>query len=1372
MLSKLTCILILLYLAFPALLFPSFAQDQGPGFQKILIEIDNVTYDSQITAITQDHDGFMWMATSLHGLIRYDGYQFEVYNNILGDSISIENRVTLESLYVDYTGALWVGTSSGLSRYESNCDCFFPYTADLNPLISSGGIASITEDSAHNLWIGVQEGGLFRYDRENDTFTRFLADSTDSTAVANEIVQVLLADRHNNIWIGTGYGLSSNISGLFRFNPSTGKSKRFLHDPNNSNSLIDNRISALLEDREGRIWIGTYQNGLHYYDPEEEHFERMVYDPAYPNRFHPPPGEKAWRTSAFIKILHQDQSGGFWVGNCGGGLNYFAPNTNQVSYFGHDPTQPNGITNDKLWSFCEDRSGQLWLGNLTQGGLHKLNPSLRKITRYSESNNLNLKRIRQSKQDPEQILLGTYHSGLQEMDIKTGKIKPFYPTAMKDARMNTDLVQEVYEDTNGGLWVGFGSGYFEFDKIKGESGDGGLAYLNQQNGTFKFYHIPRKDSVEAFHNTVYRISEDRSDFMWLATGKGGLFRFDKTKELFKRYYLPGKNEQPKNDEVYLIEVDSEGTLWVGDFAEDGALFHYDEEKDLFIPFLRGYQPICLYEDSSHHIWLGTNKQGLLHFNADKTHFDQKRRADGLASDHISAILEGPVGIYWVATDKGIVKYERETDQFTQTGLPRQEFNISSLKTDNGQLFFGGRSVLVSFFPDQVKGNLIPPEIKLRHLNINGERYNLQKHQPGNAAKIILSHGQNDLSFEYTALHYSNPSKNQYRYRLEPYDQDWIEAGTQRTVRYPKLDPGAYNFRVTGASDNEVWNEEGISVPFLIRRAWWTRWWAYLLYFTTFSLIAYRFYSFRLSKTLAVQESKRLLEINQLKTNLYNNITHEFRTPLTVILGMTENLQVETREQQLNKFEQPLKMIERNGQNLLHLVNEMLDLAKIDTGNLQLDLQQADIIPYIKYLGESFHSLAVDKGINLHLYTDEQALVMDYDADKLAIIISNLLSNAIKFTPKEGKVDVHFESIDVAGVSYFSIHVKDNGIGIAAEEIPYIFDRFYQAEHTTVRRYRGTGIGLALTKELIALMKGTIQLKSEAGQGSEFIVQLPIHRNALSTENPVNLGLPIHTKRDSENHFREGLSDGITDLPLVLIIEDQLDVAHYIGTCLQGKYQYLHAANGQRGIEMAFEKIPDLIISDVMMPDKDGFEVCATLKADERTNHIPIILLTARETKQDRLAGLARGADAYLTKPFEKEELWIRLHQLFELRIRLQRKYSEQLLTDTFVPQEDLFISKTKAIILAKMENENFSLNELAEELHLSRSQVYRKIKAVTGISTSIFIRSIRLQEARKLLLSSPLTISEIAYQVGFKTPVYFSQIFKQTFGKSPSDIRK
>ncbi len=545
----------------------------------------------------------------------------------------------------------------------------------------------------------------------------------------------------------------------------------------------------------------------------------------------------------------------------------------------------------------------------------------------------------------------------------------------------------------------------------------------------------------------------------------------------------------------------------------------------------------------------------------------------------------------------------------------------------------------------------------------------------------------------------------------------------------------------------------------------------------FSLgLGYKRYLAEQAKIKAQQENQQVTQLGVFKNQFYTNLTHEFRTPLTVILGMTDVLKSKLGHKDLATVEKPIEMIRRNGKNLLELVNQMLDLAKNESGNLVLKLKKGDVIPFTKYLSESFHSLAQAKQINLVVYSEIDHLEMDFDEDKLAIILSNLLSNAIKFTEPHGKIIIHLNRNQAEGLDYFSIKIKDNGIGISAEALPNIFNRYYQSNNLTTSPIVGTGIGLSFTKELVTLMDGTIVVNSQEGKGTEFTINIPIIQN---TSNLKEVETSIQLTASFTDTYKNGLpanKKATLDLPLILIIEDNEDVAHYISHCLENQYQIIHAKNGKIGIEMAFEKIPDVIISDVMMPEKDGFEVCYILKTDERTNHIPIILLTAKVTLEDRLTGLSKGADAYLAKPFEKAELLIRIENLRQISNKLQEKIkaglvSVKVLGDTENPITN-FIQKVEKIILANVANEDFSVNELARHLHLSRSQTHRKIKALTGMSTAIYIRFIRLEKAKILLASTELSISEIAYQVGFKSPVYFSQVFKEKYGESPNTTRK
>jgi signal transduction histidine kinase/DNA-binding response OmpR family regulator len=533
--------------------------------------------------------------------------------------------------------------------------------------------------------------------------------------------------------------------------------------------------------------------------------------------------------------------------------------------------------------------------------------------------------------------------------------------------------------------------------------------------------------------------------------------------------------------------------------------------------------------------------------------------------------------------------------------------------------------------------------------------------------------------------------------------------------------------------------------------------------------------FVISRRIAASERKRLKEINQLKNTLFTNITHEFRTPLTVIKGMTDTIKSNLKTKKNNGVENSLEMIERNSDELLRLVNEMLDLAKIESGNMELQMVQADVIPFLKYLGESFSSLAEENQISLTIYSEVNSLIMDFDANKLTSIISNLLSNAVKFTPQLGKIVVHINEITQSEKRMLFIKVKDNGIGISNDELTNIFDRFYQTDISRIRKNEGAGIGLALTKELVDLMNGTIEVKSKVNEGTEFTVLLPVTTNAPKSKSvqakPTVQTPVINTKPIVTEHPL----DTNSELPLALIIEDNKDVAHYLQTCFVDKYQTLHAINGFVGIEMALERIPDIIITDVMMPGKDGFEVCAALKSDERTDHIPIIILTAKVTTEDRLSGLSRGADAYLAKPFNKEELFTRLDQLILLRKKLIDKIKKDgfntLLKKRTENPKIQFLQKVVKLIYEEIKDATFGSEELSSKLQLSHSQTYRKIKAITGKSTAVFIRSIRLQYAKELLETEDKTVSEIAYDVGFNDPSWFSRAFKEEFKVSPSELK-
>jgi signal transduction histidine kinase/DNA-binding response OmpR family regulator len=621
------------------------------------------------------------------------------------------------------------------------------------------------------------------------------------------------------------------------------------------------------------------------------------------------------------------------------------------------------------------------------------------------------------------------------------------------------------------------------------------------------------------------------------------------------------------------------------------------------------------------------------------------------------------------------------------------------------------------------------------------------------------------------------------------------------VQFANLQPGSYTFKVQGSNNDGLWSEQPAELQFTIRPPWWKSWVAYLFYLGAITAIGWLFYQYQRQK-LDLQEALRLKELDDFKSRFFTNITHEFRTPLTVILGMSEQLAIGSWQSALGD-EKPavqgkIGLIKRNGENLLRLINQILDLAKLESKSLKINYVQGDVLPYLRYISESLHSLANAQNVLLRAESTEAKIVMDYDPERLLQIVHNLLSNAIKFTPSGGKVLMRADVKD----AWLHLSVSDSGVGVPPDELPFLFDRFFQAKNqasaaaslsgSTGVGSGGTGIGLSLTHEVVKALGGKISVESTLGVGSTFLVKLPVTNKSAFLESGANGGLEDRKPATATLSLPTETQPADPNLPLILLIEDNPDVVEYLAACLsspsragsQGAYQLDFAYNGRAGIEKALETIPDLIVSDVMMPEKDGFEVVETLKHNELTSHIPIVLLTAKADVQSRIAGLKRGADAYLSKPFHQEELLATLANLLEQRKRLQAKYSDgRLMVSDSLPQspitnhqspvsdpEDALLQKVQTAVLDNLSDSNFKVEDLCRAVATGQSQLNRKLMALTGMSTIAFIRSTRLAKAKELLLAKEMNISEVAYAVGFDDPKYFSRAFMEQFGIAPSKL--
>ena len=1161
--------------------------------------------------------------------------------------------------------------------------------------------------------------------------------------------------------------MPENSLGLIQFNIDTGAIKQFLNEPENPKNLLDNRISALYEDQQGKILIGTYLSGLHIYDAQSESLIRINSNQNNPNQMHAPNAkENVEGNDPFVQIIHQDQKGDYWIGTTGKGINYFNTTTNTFKNYDFNLVNP-----EVLQSIYEDRQGNIWIGGVMGAGLFKTDPLERKYN--LNTNFINVEAAYESVLNPGILWIESLQQGLGKLNLKTNEITKYIHDKDNSKSIGHNWVRYIYQENKTTLWLGLGVGGSEGIG----SGDGGVDRMDIASETFEHFKLTRDDDgKEGFSYSPYSICEDFEGYLWVSGGTGGIFRSDKEKKEFKHFKLNHNIDASEDLIINIVRKDSNGDIWASDFKDEGTLYLYNREENTFNPYLKGFKVFNILIDEQGWYLISTWKKGLVHLNPTTGTYNQYTKKDGLPSINGLDIVEGDEGVFWVQTRIGPAKFDSRSGKITSIGLLKGRYNTSIFKTSDNQIFLGSNNGLVSFYPSQVIGNPYPPQIDVSELLISDKNYLTGKR---NTNELVFSQKQNDISFKYYALHFSNSEKNLFQYKLKPINNEWINAGFERTARYFNLPPDNYTFEVKASNSDGVWSEIPETISFTIKSAWWTRWWAYLIYIAVIAFLTERIYRFQLSKKIADSESRRLKEVDQLKNALFTNITHEFRTPLTVIKGMTSTIKSNLGNKQNENLKNSLDIIDRNSDGLLSLINEMLDLAKIESGNMELNIVQADIIPFIKYLTQSFHSLAEEKNINFSVRCNIEHLEMDLDVTKFTVIVTNLISNAIKFTSKKGEIYIQIDKIQENNNAFLTLKVKDNGLGISQEEQLFIFDKFYQVDNTTSRIQKGTGIGLSLVKEFVELMQGSIDVASTQGKGSLFSIKIPITNNAVLSDGSDLISASSIIKSNvvpiaSDDNLSNNKS--IINLSLVLIIEDNMDVAHYIKTCLKGNFQILHAINGTIGIEMALEKIPDIIISDVMMPEKDGFEVCENLKTNELTDHIPIIILTAKATFEDRLIGLGHGADAYLTKPFEKAELLTRINQLILLRKKMLSKFEktgiERLLRKNVKNSETKFLDKIITVIYDKITQPDFGPIQLAIQLHLSESQLNRKLKATSGKSTALFIRFIRLQKGKELIETTNKTISEVAYDVGFNDPSYFSRAFKDEFGSAPSTFSK
>ena len=799
---------------------------------------------------------------------------------------------------------------------------------------------------------------------------------------------------------------------------------------------------------------------------------------------------------------------------------------------------------------------------------------------------------------------------------------------------------------------------------------------------------------------------------------------------------------------------------------------------------------------------------------DGTQFYHFSKAQGFAAERIWAVAEDYLGNIWVGTKKGVYLLEIPSTAATQLenlatthlqsfhktdGLKGEDIRLAGLcVTKDRHLYASTGKGLTSLDLQQFYATREQqlPQLHWNSLRLNDQHVDFNylnnndfnvtdidfiQANPFNTYPTALSvpYDVNHFTFSFIGFDWKAPHYIQYQYQLEGLEKKWSVPSDDNQADYRNIPPGNYTFKVRAAGKADTWSEP-LSYDFTVLPPWWLTMWAYLLYGVIIGTVLYGFFHFFKNRWLLknklerkAAEAQRLLELDSFKNRLITSLTHEFRTPLTVILGMTEQIKT-----QPNEFLQTgTRLIETNGKNLLRLINQLLDLSKLENHSFTLQWQRDDIITYLRYLCESLQSYAQVKSVHLQFSSTVETLVMDYDAEQTKQVLNNLIANAIKFTPSDGSILVQVS----ATAEELLIQVEDTGVGISAEHLPHIFDRFYQVETPHKTNVSGTGIGLAHARELVQLMGGTIEASSQLGTGTTFWVRLPIQQRETLSEAVTLFPLTTPSAHPPTLTGEQLTVKKNSDAPQILLVEDNPDVLFYLRSCLADQYQLDFAENGAIGVEKALTNIPDLIISDVMMPEKNGYELCDFLKKDERTSHIPIILLTAKADTESKMEGLRKGADVYLPKPFAKAELLLRIEKMLQRQRKLQAYFSRaDILSPTPTPQaeadllrtEHEFIKKVKTVIADRYADDGFALPQLCEALYLSRTQLYRKMKALIDQSPSQFLRTYRLQRGKELLETNELTVAEVAYRVGFKERSHFSKAFKNEFGDYPTEINK
>ena len=1323
-----------------------------------------------VSCIVQDRQGFLWFGTR-YGLNKYDGISFKPFSYNSEDPNSLSHN-WITDLVLDTQGLLWIGTKNGLNRYNTKDNSITRIerinsdSEDYNPEIW----AIAAQDSSY-LWVSTNNG-LDRFNTKTNYVLHYNQNKNNPNSISSNKTRRVLLMPNGDLWVCT----DEKIDRL-RHNSNTFEHFEY---PNNANPKITKyHTLALFRDRNGVIWLG-YNKGLAYFNVSTSSFEDFKIQ------------NKPAITSS-VRTICEDKEGYLWVGAYDG-LYKLNLEKNKVSKYQHDVSNPKSLGQNSVYKIIEDSRGDLWIGTWA-GGVSYYDKSSNDFVTFSEgflNKNLNYKVVSSFIEDEnENLWIGTEGGGINFYDKSKGTFTYITNNPRDLNSLSANNVKAMLRDHSGHFWIG--------------THDGGLNQLIVKGSKITVKRFPvvsesmfsQEDNRTTSLLKITSLAEDDYYKIWIGTNEGGLNYYNTSEN---RFYRLKDTQNNLGAFIYAIIKSKFGnSLFIG--SESGLCKVNPNTFEVKNINFRGNSKISnnvtpvisLYEESATSIWIGTEGDGVYNYNTITGESQRFGLKDGLPNEVIYGILPDDYNNIWLSTNKGICRFNLNTKTLRNfdelDGLQGNEFNYGAYhKNKNGNLVFGGVNGFTAFNPGEIGADGFIPPIAITSLSVRNKHF---KVITDSVRHISLRYNQNDFSFNFVALNYSQPNKNQYAYKLEGFDSDWNYIGNNTTAVYTNINHGNYRFMVKASNSDGIWNENGPVIYIDISPPLWKTWWAYVLYVMLFVSVFWfirRYELIRIKNRNELRQERldkeQMEEVNRLKLQLFTNISHDFRTPLTLIIGPLRKLINDNKAD--NILHKQLSGMYRNANILLQLINQLLDFRKSEAGKLKLHTSKYNIVAFLENTKLSFDELAKDKNITYTFSSGSDKIDVWFDKIEMKKVILNILSNAFKFTPSNGSIDIRV-NVDPKNAHFVKVEIQDSGKGIPFEDIKFVFDRYFQLGQQNELR-SGTGVGLALAKDIVDLHKGDIFVESTIGKGSCFTVLLSLGNEHLKQEEIFHESLEENDSIDyyDVKHVASGWVKGEvsdakpltinTSLPNILLVEDNMEVRQFIAGIFVEEFNVFEAENGSMGINMAQLYPIDVIVSDIMMPEMDGTEMCHQLKSDIKTCHIPVILLTARTSSKIQKVGYETGADVYLTKPFDAATLKIQVANILNSRKNLINKFKKDILIEpkeiTVVSTDELFLKNAMQVIEDNLENPEFNVNEFTDKMFMSQSVLYRKIKALTGQSISEFIRTVRLKKAGKLLKQTDMSVADIAYDTGFTDLKYFRKCFKTVFGVTPTEYKK